>query len=135
MEEQMTATAATTITYKQLLAEIIPVPIETEAQNDAALQKIEELMETGGEAEERLADLLTVLVEAFEKKHYPEPKVGPLKMLRHLMETQGLKQKDMLGIFGTPSIVSEVLNGKRKLTTEHIKKLSRRFHVSTDVFF
>ena len=56
-------------------------------------------------------------------------------MLRHLMEAQGLKQKDMLGIFGTPSIVSEVLSGKRGLTVEHIKKLSQRFRVSTDLFF
>jgi HTH-type transcriptional regulator / antitoxin HigA len=128
-------TAATTTTYKRLLADIIPVPIETEEQNDAALQKIEELREKGGEAEERLADLLTVLVEAFEEEHYPEPKVSPLKMLRHLMEAQGLKQKDMLGIFGTPSIVSEVLSGKRGLTVEHIRKLSQRFRVSTDLFF
>jgi HTH-type transcriptional regulator/antitoxin HigA len=133
MAEKMTAAA--TLTYKQLLADIVPAPIQTEAQNDAALQKIEELMEIGGEAELRLAELLGVLVEAFENEYYPEPKVSPGKMLRHLMEAQGLKQKDMLGIFGTPSIVSEVLSGKRKLTTEHIKKLSRRFHVSTDVFF
>jgi HTH-type transcriptional regulator/antitoxin HigA len=128
-------TAAATITYKQLLSDIVPAPIKTEAQNDAALQKIEELMEIGGEAELRFAELLAVLVEAFENEHYPQPKVSPVRMLRHLMEAQGLKQKDMLGIFGTPSIVSEVLSGKRKLTTEHIKKLSRRFHVSTDVFF
>jgi HTH-type transcriptional regulator/antitoxin HigA len=41
----------------------------------------------------------------------------------------------MLDIFGTPSIVSEVLRGKRNLTTEHIRRLSRRFHVSPEVFF
>jgi len=51
------------------------------------------------------------------------------------MAANELKQKDLLDIFGTPSIVSEVLNGKRKLTVEHIRKLTRRFHVSPDIFF
>ena len=53
---------------------------------------------------------------------------------RRLMEANDLKQKDLVDVFGTPSIVSEVLNGKRGLTIEHIKKLSRRFHVSPEVF-
>jgi HTH-type transcriptional regulator/antitoxin HigA len=128
---EMTATAA----YKQLLVETLPTAIETDAENDAALQKIEELIEHGGEAEGKMVDLLTVLVEAFEKEHYPAPrKVTPLAMLRHLMEAQDLKQKDMLGVFGSPSIVSEVLSGKRGFTVEHIKKLSKRFHVSPEVF-
>ncbi|MGH9499598.1 MAG: helix-turn-helix domain-containing protein [Terriglobales bacterium] len=47
---------------------------------------------------------------------------------------EGLKQKDLLDIFVTPSIVSEVLSGKRNLTTEHIRKLSRRFQVSLELF-
>ena len=46
-----------------------------------------------------------------------------------------LKQRDLVNIFGTPSIISEVINGKRKLTTEHIRKLSQRFHVSPELFF
>ncbi len=41
----------------------------------------------------------------------------------------GLKQKDLVDVFGTPSIVSEVMKGKRRLTTDHIRKLSRPFHV------
>ena len=76
-----------------------------------------------------------MLVEAFEEEHYPVPrKTTPLAMLRHLMEAQGLKQKDMLGVFASPSIVSEVLSGKRGLTVEHIKMLSKRFHVSAEAF-
>jgi HTH-type transcriptional regulator/antitoxin HigA len=50
------------------------------------------------------------------------------------MSANNLKQKDLLYVFGTPSIVSEVLHGKRQLTTEHIRRLSRRFHVSPEVF-
>ena len=55
-------------------------------------------------------------------------------VLNELMQANGLKQKDMLDVFGTPSIVSEILHGKRQLTTEHIRRLSRRFHVSPEVF-
>jgi HTH-type transcriptional regulator/antitoxin HigA len=51
-----------------------------------------------------------------------------------LIEANGPTQKDLVDVFGTPSIVSEVLNEKRGLTIEHIKKLSR-FHVSPEVFF
>jgi HTH-type transcriptional regulator/antitoxin HigA len=57
-----------------------------------------------------------------------------LATLRHLMDSNHLKQKDMLTVFGSPSIVSEVLSGKRGLTLEHIKKLAKRFHVSAAVF-
>jgi HTH-type transcriptional regulator/antitoxin HigA len=127
----MTATAA----YKRLLAETAPGAIHTEAENDTAIGMIEEL-EKGGAAERKLADLLTVLVEAFEEEHYPvSRKVTPLEVLKELMEANGLKQKDLTDVFATPSIVSEVLSGKRNMTIQHIKKLSKRFHVSTDLFF
>ena len=51
-----------------------------------------------------------------------------------LMRASGLKQKDLVDIFGTPSIVSEVLKGKRNLTVEHIRRLSQRFHVTPELF-
>jgi len=50
------------------------------------------------------------------------------------MRASGLKQKDLVDIFGTPSIVSEVLKGKRNLTVEHIRRLSERFHVTPELF-
>lgn len=69
------------------------------------------------------------------KKHYALQAASPLDVLNELMQANNLKQKDMVDVFATPSIVSEVLHGKRLLTTEHIRRLSRRFHVSSDVFF
>jgi HTH-type transcriptional regulator/antitoxin HigA len=50
------------------------------------------------------------------------------------MRANNLKQKDLVDVFGTPSIVSEVLSGKRQLTTEHIRRLTHRFHVSPEAF-
>ena len=82
-----------------------------------------------------MIELLTVLIEAFEEKHYSfEKRATPIEIMQELMEANNLKQKDLVGVFGTPSIVSEVLHGKRGLTVEHIKKLSQRFKVSPVLF-
>jgi HTH-type transcriptional regulator / antitoxin HigA len=132
----MTATAARE--YGALLMKTVPTVIRTKAENEAAIRKIEELAGQGrpSAAERKLMELLTVLVEAFEEEHYPLSRnVPPVEALKELMAANGLKQKDLTDVFGTPSIVSEVIHGRRNLTTEHIRKLSERFHVSTDLFF
>jgi HTH-type transcriptional regulator/antitoxin HigA len=79
--------------------------------------------------------LLTLLIEDFEEKHYALKATGAVDVLTELMQANDLRQKDLVAVFGTPSIVSEVLNGKRNLTAEHIRRLSKRFHVSPEVFF
>jgi HTH-type transcriptional regulator/antitoxin HigA len=86
-------------------------------------------------AEKERTELLTLLIEDFEEKQYSLPRAKPLEVLQFLMDQHGLKQKDLVDVFGTPSIVSEVLNGKRELNKDHIKRLSERFHVSPEVFF
>ena len=124
--------------YKALLAKIPPRVIRSDGQNDeyiAALYKLEERHEHWSEAERDLADLLTLLIEDYEEKNYQLPKASPLEVIALLMEQHGLKQKDLADVFGTPSIVSEVLNGKRELNKEQIRRLSERFHVSPEVFF
>ena len=111
--------------------------IRSEAENERCIRRLEELDRKGNRmsaAERRMADLLTLLIEDFEEKHYALKSARPLDVLSELMEANNLKQKDLVDVFGTPSIVSEVLNGKRQLTTEHIRRLSRRFHVSPEVF-
>jgi HTH-type transcriptional regulator / antitoxin HigA len=55
--------------------------------------------------------------------------------LRELMEANNLPQKDLIPEFGTESIVSEVLNGRRQLNKDHIERLSKRFRISPAVFF
>jgi HTH-type transcriptional regulator/antitoxin HigA len=79
--------------------------------------------------------LLTLLIEDFEGKHYALPKASPIETIMFLMDQNGLKQKDLMDVFGTPSIVSEVLSGKRELNKDHIRRLSERFHVSPELFF
>jgi len=86
-------------------------------------------------AERQLLKLLTLLIEDYEEKHYNLPKASPLAVTVFLMEQHSLKQKDLTDIFGTPSITSEVLSGKRKLNKEQIRRLSTRFQVSPELFF
>ena len=124
--------------YAWLLSRISPKVIQSEKENECYTQALYELDQRGVKltrAERELAELLTLLIEDFESKRYELPRAKPLEVLRFLMEQHGLKQKDLVDVFGTRSIVSEVLSGKRKLNKDHIERLSQRFHVSPDVFF
>jgi len=123
--------------YGSLLAEKTPELIRSEEQNRLYTEMLEELLRKSEPtpAEKKLAELLAVLIEDFESKHYELDAAGPLDVIRHLMEENGLRQKDLADVFGTESIVSEVLNGKRQLTREHIQRFSRRFGVSPAAFF
>ncbi len=79
--------------------------------------------------------MLTVLIEDFEEKNYALPKASPLAVLTFLMDQHGLKQRDLSDVFGTRSVTSEILSGKRELNKEHIRRLSERFNVSPELFF
>lgn len=85
--------------------------------------------------EDDAIQLLTLLIEHYEAEHYPLPKANPVTVLRFLMESRGLSQKDLAAELGVESTVSLVLAGKRKLNVNHITRLARRFHVSPAVFF
>ena len=80
-------------------------------------------------------ELLTLLIERYESENFALPQTEPAQVLRFLLDHHGLRQRDIASDLGSESIVSEVLSGKRKLTTTHIERLSRRFHVSPSVFF
>jgi HTH-type transcriptional regulator / antitoxin HigA len=132
----MSATAARS-EYAALLSSALPAVIRTGAENERYIALLQELDGKGSRmtvAERRMAELLTLLIEDFEDKHYSPKSADPVEAISELMLANSLKQKDMLDIFGTASIVSEVLSGKRKLTTEHIRRLSRRFRISPEVF-
>ena len=124
--------------YDTLLAKFRPKVIRAEKENEnytGILYDLDRRSKTLTRAEKELADLLTLLIEDFEERQYQLHRAEPLGVLRFLMDQHRLKQKDLLDVFGTPSIVSEVLSGKRELNKEHIKRLSERFHVSPELFF
>lgn len=123
--------------YAELLSKTKPEVIHGEEINKAFIATLERLTskEKITEAEAKLIELLAVLIEIYEEEHHAVPDAGPLDIIRHFMEAHGLRQKDLVDVFGTESIVSDVLNGKRELTKDHIKRLSARFGVSPAVFF
>jgi HTH-type transcriptional regulator/antitoxin HigA len=124
--------------YGALLSKFPPKVIRTEKENEAyteILYNLDRRSKALTRAERELAELLTLLIEDFEAKQYQLPKVKPLEVLQFLMDQHGLKQKNLVDVFGTPSIVSEVLSGKRELSKTHIKRLSKRFRVSPELFF
>jgi HTH-type transcriptional regulator/antitoxin HigA len=124
--------------YAALLKKFHPKIIRTEEENERYTEILLGLDRRSGRlsaAERELAELLTLLIEDFEEKHYQLPRSSPVAVLEFLMEQHNLKQKDLVGVFGTASIVSEVLSGKRGLNKDHIKRLSARFHVSPELFF
>jgi HTH-type transcriptional regulator/antitoxin HigA len=124
--------------YTALLAKLPPRVIRSDEQNEAYIEALYEMEQRKGrrsKEERELADLLTLLIEDYEAKHYELPKASPLEVIAFLMDQHGLKQKDLVDVFGTPSIVSEVMRGKRDLNKEQIRRLSERFHVSPAVFF
>jgi HTH-type transcriptional regulator / antitoxin HigA len=134
--EKMTTSTANPI-YGKLLAKALPKVIQSEKENDRYMKMLLALEQknTLTPEEKDLADLLTLLIEDFEEKRYQLPKASPIEAIIFLMDQHGLRQKDLADVFGTPSIVSEVLNGKRDLNKEHITRLSKRFRVSPELFF
>lgn len=123
--------------YGRLLARKRPAPIRTEADNELAIAEMEALdrrFDSLSPEEREYFDLLTVLVEAFEDEHYSLNTSTPHTRLRSLMEEHGLRQRDLLDVFGSSGVASEVVNGKRSISKVQARKLATRFHVPADLF-
>ena len=123
--------------YGNLLASALPTVIRTKAENDYYLAVVEGLMRSGdclNKEEEALLDLLSLLIETFERTHYKIRKSAPRAILNELIAANRLKQGDLLPVFGSKGRVSEVVNGKREISKEQARKLADFFHVSADLF-
>ena len=114
-----------------------PTPITSERQHEQYLSVLDKLASKDNPTteEEKYAEVLMTLIEAYEEDHHSIPNASPVQVLRMLMDANDLRQKDLLPVFGSESIVSEVLHKKRDLNKTHIEKLSKRFNVSPAVFF
>lgn len=123
--------------YGQLLADIQPRVISTEEENEYFLSVIENLMNLGEDLypeQESLLDLLVTLVENFENQHYQLKQATPHEILNELIKERNLKQKDLISIFKSKGIASEVINGKRSISKAQAKELGQFFNVSPAVF-
>lgn len=109
-------------------------PIRDEEDYETALEEIEALWEaTPGTPEADRLDLLVLLVEAYEAEHYPIPDPDPIALILHVMDARGLTRRDMEPYLGSRARVSEILNRKRPLSLEMIRKLQSGLGLPADV--
>jgi len=123
--------------YGRLLARKLPAVIRTEEENERLIAELEELDKHHDELspeEREYAELLTVLIEAFEEGHYTLEGSTPHSRLRSLMEEHGLRQRDLLEVFGSRGVASEVVSGKRAISKAQARRLAEIFHVAADLF-
>ncbi|MDF5730907.1 MAG: transcriptional regulator [Rhizonema sp. PD38] len=123
-------------TYRNLLAEVAPVAIETEEEYERALKLVEELtfQKNRTPEEQALQKLLVILIEAYETKNYPMDRSAPHEILQHIMEASRTRQADLVGLIGSSGVVSEVVNGKRLISKAQAKALGDYFKVSPSLF-
>ncbi|QLE56794.1 type II toxin-antitoxin system HigA family antitoxin [Nostoc sp. TCL26-01] len=123
--------------YTELLISFPPRPIKSEDDFAKTQAVVDDLLDKRELTEEEAdyLNLLGMLIHEYEEQQELVPDIYGVELLKVLIDELTLKQKDLVPIFKTESIVSDVLNGKRKLTVEHIQKLADFFKVSPAVFF
>ncbi len=123
--------------YRNLLAEVVLIAIDTESEYERVLKVVEQLTfkKNRTTEEQALHKLLVILIEAYETQNYPMDRSAPHEILQHIMEASGIRQADLVGIIGSSGVVSEVVNGKRSISKAQAKALGDYFKVSPSLFF
>ena len=105
--------------------------IKTVSDYQMTLRKLEDIFDAPiGTPESDEADILGILIDEYEKKHYPIDAPDPIEAIKIRMEEMQLKQVDLVSEIGGKSRVSEILNRKRRLTVDMIRKLASRLNLS-----
>ena len=122
---------------KYLVKEEAPKTISSREQHEVYISRLLELQRKAHRTAEETetAKLLIILIADYEAKHFAIEKVSGVEVLKELMDTNGLRQKDLAEDLGGESVVSLILKQKRQLNRQQIERLGHRFHVSPAVFF
>lgn len=105
---------------------------ELEAYTDALFELT--VLKRPSASEREAIELLTLLIERYEREHYQIPAADPISLVRFLLANEGLSQRDLITEFGSESSVSMFLGGRRKLNLAQVRRLSARFKLPADVF-
>ncbi len=109
-------------------------PIKNENDYRNALNRLEDIFDAPIDSKEGdEAEILSLMIENYENEHYPIEAPDPIEAIKIRMEELNLRQKDLVGIIGGKSRVSEILNRKKKLTVEMIRELERILQISASV--
>jgi HTH-type transcriptional regulator / antitoxin HigA len=108
--------------------------IKTEVEYKQALVRLEQIFDSGpGTPEGDELDLLSLLIDNYEKIHYPIDLPDPVEAIKFRMEQLNYNAKDLANVIGFRSRVSEILSKKRKLSLNMIRSINKRMHIPTDV--
>ena len=108
--------------------------IRNKKEYKAALNEIEQLWTAPSKSTEaERLDVLTLVVEHYEKKHFPINHPDPIALIEHVMESRGMNRKDLEPMIGPRGRVADILNKKRPLTLEMIRRLAAQLDLPTDV--
>jgi len=123
--------------YGALLAKVRPHPIKDEREYDRMVAEIGRMMERDEDdlspEEGSLLEMMAILVEDYDREHFPLPPVQTHKMLAYLLEERGLKPRDLWPVLGSKSRVSEILSGKRGISKAQAKKLAAFLRIPLDL--
>lgn len=109
-------------------------PIKTENDYTKALKRLELIFDAKPDtAEGDEAEILSLLIENYENQHFPVEAPDPIEAIKIRMQELNLKQKDLVGVIGGKSRVSEILNKKKKLTVDMIRELESILQISASV--
>ncbi len=109
-------------------------PIRSKADYEAAMAEIERLWGArSGTPEGDRLDILATLVDAYENEHYPMDPPDPIEAIKFRMEQRGLTRKDLADILGSRTRVAEVLNRRRGLSINMIRRLHEKLGISVEV--
>jgi HTH-type transcriptional regulator/antitoxin HigA len=122
----------TRLTQKQFNMEY--TVIKNEKQYNKAINRLEQIFDAKKSTREGdELELLSLLIDKYEQEKYPIDFPDPIDAIKFRMEQLGYQQKDLVSAIGLKSRVSEILNRKRKLTLEMIRKLSAELSIPTDI--
>lgn len=108
--------------------------IKSEKDYQSALERLDQIFDARkGTQESDEADVLALLIDEYEKNNFPIEAPDPIEAIKIRMEEMDLKQKDLIGIIGGKSRVSEVLNRKKKLTVEMVRNLALHLNLSAQI--
>ena len=120
------------IQYKKTAMQLKPIKTEKDYRN--ALKRLEVIFDAPIDTKEGdEAEILSLLIENYENEHYPIEAPDPIEAIKIRMEELNMRQKDLVGIIGCKSRVSEILNRRKKLTVEMIRELERILQISASV--
>ncbi len=110
------------------------VPLKTNKDYENALKRMELLFDApAGTPESDEADILALVIDDYERKHFPIEAPDPIEAIKIRMEEMHLKQSDLVNEIGGKSRVSEILNRKRKLTVDMIRNLTSKLNLSANI--